>query len=167
MSSQPNPFCNMTLDDIDAWVAGPTADAGKKIQKKGGVSELSLTEDGDLLAWVKGSPRLAVMVFFEDQILTSVCSCSMTSTCEHAVAAAYEALKMDEEGTGLPVVSEEDERLTQLNDLNDAPSKIDDYLNTLSRDDLINLILDLSDDIPGLEEEITCRIEDAFDEAEI
>lgn len=167
MSSQPNPFCSMTSDDIDAWVAGPTADAGKNIQEKGDVSELSLTEEGDLLAWVEGSPRHAVMVFFEDQILTSVCSCPKTSTCEHAVAAAYEALHMGSEESELPLVTEEDERLALLNDLNDEPSKVDDYLNSLSSDDLINLILDLADDIPAVEEEITCRIEDAFNEAEI
>jgi uncharacterized Zn finger protein len=167
MPNQLNPFRNMTLDDIDAWVEGPTADAGKKIHTKGDVSELALTEDGDLLAWVKGSPRHAVMVFFDDQILTSVCSCDKPNACEHAVATAFEALHMGSQEIELPVVTEDDERLTLLNDLNDEPLEIDHYLNTLSRDDLINLILDLADDIPAVEEDLSCRAKEAFNEGEI
>ena len=40
MPSQLNPFRSMTSDDIDAWVEGPTADAGKKIHEKGDVNDL-------------------------------------------------------------------------------------------------------------------------------
>ncbi len=167
MSRQPNPFSNLTSDDIDAWVEGSTADAGKKIHEKGGISDLSLTEDGDLLAWVDGSARHAVMVFFEDQILSSVCTCPKSTSCEHAVAVAYESLLLDPDGIDLPAASEEDERLSLLSDLNDEPSQVDHYLNSLSRDALIELILDLTDEIPEVDEELTCRMDEAFSEDEI
>ncbi|BCS96783.1 hypothetical protein DSLASN_24150 [Desulfoluna limicola] len=167
MSRQPNPFSNLAPDDIDAWVEGSTADAGRIIHEKGGVSDLSLTEDGDLLAWVEGSARHAVMVFFEDQILTSVCTCAKATACEHAVAVAYESLLLDPDGIALPAASEDDERLTLLSDLNDEASQVDLYLSSLSRDELIELILDLTDDIPEVDEELTCRMEEAFSEDEI
>lgn len=162
MSRQLNPFRNMTLDDIDAWIEGPTADAGRKIHDQGGVSDLSLTEDGDLLAWVEGTPRHAVMVFFEDQILTSVCSCAQGNACKHAVAATYEYLLLDSEEVELPAATEDDERLAMLNDLNDETSEVDDYLNGLSRGELIDLILDLADDIPDVDDELAYRAEEAF-----
>ncbi len=164
MSHQPNPFINITLDDIDAWVEGSTADTGKEIQQQGGINHLCLTEDGDLLAWVEGSSRHAVMIFFEDQILTSVCSCAAQGACKHAVAAVYEALYLNSQKISLPVTNEDDERLTLLSDLNDPPSQVDLYLNTLTRDELINLVFDLADEIPSVEEEISCRMEEILTE---
>ena len=163
MSHQPNPFINMTLDDIDAWVEGSTAKIGQKIQKKGGVSKLSLTEDGDLLAWVEGSLRHAVMVFFDDQILSSVCSCDSQGACEHAAAVVYESLRLNTEKKALPIAPEDDERLTLLSDLNEAPSAMDLFLSSLSQDELIDLLLDLADEHPAVEEEIACRMEEAYD----
>ena len=163
MSHQPNPFINMTLDDIDAWVEGSTADTGKKIQQQGGISNICLTEDGDLLAWVEGTSRHAVMIFFEDQILTSACSCTAPGACKHAVAAVYEALYLNSEKIVLPLTNEDDERLTLLSDLNETPSEMDLYLNGLSRDELMDLIFDLANEIPSVEEELSCRMDEIFD----
>lgn len=162
MSRQPNPFCHLTLDDIDAWIEGPTADAGKILHQKGRIVDLSLTEDGDLLAWVEGSPRHAVMIFFEDQALTSVCSCSKINACEHAAAAAYEYLRLASEKIKLPQATEDDARLNLLNELNTEPSEVETYLHQLSREQLLDLILDLADELPAVDEELAFRAEESF-----
>ncbi|WP_300668174.1 SWIM zinc finger family protein [Desulfoluna sp.] len=163
MSHHPNPFRNLTLDDIDAWIEDPAAKAGKKIHRQGNVIDLSLTEDGDLLAWVEGSPRHAVMIFFEDQTLTSVCSCPKGGACEHAAAAAFEYISLNSKKIKLPIATENDERLNLLNDMNLEVSGAEDYLQQLSRDQLLDLILDLADEFPDVDEELAFRSQESFD----
>ncbi|SCY75644.1 hypothetical protein [Desulfoluna spongiiphila] len=162
MTRHLNPFHSLTHDDIDAWIEGPTADKGKKLHETACVEGIALTEDGDLLAWVEDSARHAVMIFFEDQTLTSVCSCAGVNDCEHAAAAVYAYLAMMAGQEELPIATEDDDRLSLLNELTAEPSEIETYLRQLSREQLMDLVLDLADELPDVVDELSFRAEESF-----
>ena len=50
-------FKQLKWDDLEDWFEDAIIDRGHKYQKQGLVSDLSLTDNGDLIAWVSGTNR--------------------------------------------------------------------------------------------------------------
>ena len=87
-----DPFEGLTWNDLTAWAGNKIVDRGKSYQRSGYVEDLARTPDGSLVAWVEGTKRYAVRVFFEDDELESICTCPYWDTCKHAVAVVVEYL---------------------------------------------------------------------------
>ncbi|MBW1816849.1 MAG: SWIM zinc finger domain-containing protein [Deltaproteobacteria bacterium] len=80
-------FSDLTWNDFEKWAGGKILSRGKNYQRQGRVSDLAVTEDGRLIAWVAGSKRYATRVVMDDDGLPdSICSCPYTFDCKHGVA---------------------------------------------------------------------------------
>ena len=120
-------FENITWRDLDEWAGNKIVSRGKSYQRQGAVSDLVITEDGGLLAWVIGSKRYATKVVVnEEEQLESFCTCPYEWTCKHAVAMVIEYLKRIENSKPIPRAKTDDERLELLGG---------EYLNSKSEDE--------------------------------
>jgi hypothetical protein len=52
-------FSDLTWNDIEEWAGGKIVSRGKSYQRQGRVSDLAVTDDGSLIAWVDGTVRYA------------------------------------------------------------------------------------------------------------
>ena len=67
-------FIGVTWDDLYDWAGSKIVARGKNYQKAGRVSDLAVTEDGGLLAWVKGTETYATKVYWtEEDLPESIC----------------------------------------------------------------------------------------------
>ena len=90
-------FSGLTWNDIEAWASGTIASRGKNYQRQGRVSDLVVTDDGSLIAWVDGSARYVTRVVMdEDGLPDSICTCPYQWDCKHGVAVVLEYLKQIE-----------------------------------------------------------------------
>ena len=72
-----DPFSDLTWNDIEEWAGGKIVSRGKSYQRQGLVSDLVITDDNSLIAWVDGTKRYAARVVVdEDRLLDSVCTWS-------------------------------------------------------------------------------------------
>jgi uncharacterized Zn finger protein len=55
-----NPWARLTWDDLDRWAGARSISRGRGYQRA--VSELAMSADGQLLAWVQGTHRYATTV---------------------------------------------------------------------------------------------------------
>ena len=102
-------FANLAWQDLEDWAGTRVVGRGKGY--KGEVEDLSVTENGFLLAWVHGSRKYATKVGFNDNgKLSSICSCPYGSSCKHAVAMILVFLDTVKKGETLPVADSDDRR---------------------------------------------------------
>ena len=52
---------------MEEWAGGKIASRGKSYQRQGLVSDLAITDDGGLIAWVEGKERYAVKVVMNEE----------------------------------------------------------------------------------------------------
>lgn len=87
-------YKKLTWDDLVDWFEDRIVDRGQKYQKQGRVSDLSTTQDGNLIAWVEGTKRYATTVeITEGELLDSWCTCPYAADCKHGVAVILEYLE--------------------------------------------------------------------------
>ncbi|MBN1843845.1 MAG: hypothetical protein JW883_16390 [Deltaproteobacteria bacterium] len=55
-------FSDLTWNDIEEWAGGKIVARGKSYQRQGRVSDLAVTDNGAMLAWVDGTERYATRV---------------------------------------------------------------------------------------------------------
>jgi uncharacterized Zn finger protein len=73
------------------------------IKRQGRVSDLAVTDDGSLIAWVDGTERYATRVVMdEDGLPDSICTCPYGLDCKHGVAVVIEYLKRIENNRRVP-----------------------------------------------------------------
>ncbi|MBW2027982.1 MAG: SWIM zinc finger domain-containing protein [Deltaproteobacteria bacterium] len=162
-----DPFKELTWADLEEWAGGTIVSRGKAYQRGGHVKELAKTGDGKLVAWVQGRARYALMVYFQDGTLESLCNCPYWTHCKHAVAAVLEYLDRIKKNREIPLVSKRDKRLQILKQLNgssfsavivgresliegtqDDPIKA--YLKGLEKEDLVQILVDLARRYPDV-----------------
>lgn len=114
ISGKPEPFAELTWEDLDAWAGSRTATRGFDYQKKGLVHELARTPGGGFVAWVQGEARYATRVEWQNGKLVSTCSCPVGTACKHAVAVILAGLAELKEKRSPPAVDEADPRLLLL-----------------------------------------------------
>ena len=138
-----DPFSELTWDDLEKWAGSRIVARGRSYQRKGAVRELRRDEEGALVAWVAGSRRYATRVSIEgSKDLICECTCPYWTTCKHAVAVVVEYLEMAKSGTAAGRVEADDQRLEELEAINetddDTPLEFDvedpdeEYVETLS-----------------------------------
>ena len=127
-------FTDLTWDDLNEWAGNKIVSRGKSYQRQGLVSDLAVTDDGSLIAWVEGSQRYATRVVMdEDGVPDSICTCPYQLDCKHGVAVVVEYLKRIENDQRVPIAKQSDDRLELLEDEDWEDEPTDDE-NTMSED---------------------------------
>jgi uncharacterized Zn finger protein len=104
-----NRFSDLTWNDIEEWAGGKIVSRGKSYQRQGRVSDLAVTDDGSLIAWVDGTERYATRVVMdEDGLPDSICTCPYELDCKHGVAVVIEYLKQVENNRRVPKAKHDD-----------------------------------------------------------
>ena len=121
-ASQDQGWATLSWDDLTEWAGPRSVERGRAYQRQRRVHDLSISEDGWLLATVSGGERYAVTVWCEHfannfAVLYSRCTCPVgASGCKHAVAVVAEYLEMLGEDAETPVADQDDERWEMLAD---------------------------------------------------
>jgi len=165
-------FIDLTWSDIEEWAGGKIVSRGKSYQRQGRVSDLGMTSDGSLIAWVNGTKRYATRVDMgENGLPDSMCTCPYELDCKHGVAVVIEYLKRVENNRRVPKAKQEDNRLKLIEDedwddeLNDDESivsgdiqqDIGSFLKNKTKVELIALIHELAEQYPEMARELADR----------
>jgi len=165
-------FIDLTWSDIEEWAGGKIVLRGKSYQRQGRVSDLGMTSDGSLIAWVNGTKRYATRVDMgENGLPDSMCTCPYELDCKHGVAVVIEYLKRVENNRRVPKAKQEDNRLKLIEDedwddeLNDDESivsgdiqqDIGSFLKNKTKVELIALIHELAEQYPEMARELADR----------
>ncbi|MDY6837480.1 MAG: hypothetical protein SWH78_05865 [Thermodesulfobacteriota bacterium] len=165
-------FSDLTWNDIEEWAGGKIVSRGKSYQRQGRVSELAATDDGALIAWVKGTERYATRVIMdEDGLPDSICTCPYEFDCKHGVAVVIEYLKRVENNRRVSKANQDDRRLELLEseDWGDEPNDdedvapedirqdVDGFLKGKTKTQLIDLIHELAEQYPEMARDLTDR----------
>lgn len=151
-----DPFRSITWNDIEDWAGEAALARGARYQREGRVRQLGRTPDGGLVAWVDGTATYATLVGVEEGRLRSHCTCPVETSCKHAVAVLLEYRA----GVGtesVPPIAPSDTRLYLHGIVPPPDPRLRRYLETLSPDDLVDLLLALCDSYPDLRREIDDR----------
>ncbi len=152
-------FQQLTWDDLEDWFDDAIIDRGHKYQKQDRVSDLAVTDNGDLVAWVSGTLRYATTVEITDgNYLDSYCTCPYAINCKHGVAVVLEYLVCLKNSKAVPVCSNEDGRLYLLSDdlpdpdvdIKDARENMLGFLESRSKAELVDIIVTLSRQYPEI-----------------
>ncbi|EDN70680.1 conserved hypothetical protein [Beggiatoa sp. PS] len=165
--SKTEQFKALTWNELTNWAGTTIVSRGKTYQQGKHVSQLAKTPDGKLVAWVEGTQVYATQVGIDaNGSLDSTCSCPYWDTCKHAVAVVLEYLEHVKKSKNVPTTSNDDQRLLQSrsnweDDDNDFDDDDDDdledsednmttssifheYLENLTKEQLINLLEELA-----------------------
>jgi uncharacterized Zn finger protein len=169
---QADPFANLTWDDLEQWAGGKIVSRGERYQRQGRVSELAVTDDGDLVAWVSGTEEYATKVVMDEEGLPeSVCTCPYGANCKHGVAVVLEYLEQVGEDRRIPRASEGDERLVLLEGQGEGEMldegepglpepvrlEIEPFLQDKSKAQLVGLLLELAEEHPDIAQDLRDR----------
>jgi uncharacterized Zn finger protein len=127
-----DPFADLAWHDLDQWAGSRIVGRGRKYQQQGRVSKLAQTDQGTLIAWVKGTERYANIVMTDEVGLPeSTCTCPYGIDCKHGVAVVLEYLECLEKARRVPTADKNDERFQLLN-CDDFEDEWDPDVSTLS-----------------------------------
>jgi len=166
-------WSSVTWADLDDWAGSRAVSRGRAYQRRGAVSDLGISADGELLAWVVGTARYATRVRCRPQRargrearrLESSCSCPVVFGCKHAVATVVAALECIEGGEDLPRVASDDVRWNIAAGVGDGPARessakrsdLASYLKSLEKAELVELLLETSALHPEIEADLVHR----------
>jgi len=165
-------FVDLTWNDLEEWAGTRIVYRGKNYQRQGHVSDLAVTEDNGLVAWVDGTMRYAVKVSMEESgVPDSFCTCPYMFDCKHAVAVVIDYLKRIEENSAIPNASRDDTRLAMLEDFDlddglideevllseDMREKIDCFVKGKTKAQLIEFINEIAELYPEVAQDIADR----------
>lgn len=142
----------ITSDTLAAWAGEAVFQRGHAYYKAGKVRNIALASEGRVLATVDGTRKYATMLFRKSNgELASLCTCPYGARCKHAVALAYACLALFAEKRDFPLASDSDKRLLDLDitlpdetmrtDDSPSPQALEAALNTLSKKQLVALVL--------------------------
>jgi uncharacterized Zn finger protein len=165
-------FSDLTWNDIEEWAGGKIVSRGRSYQRQGRVSDLAVTDDGSLIAWVDGTERYATRVVMDENGLPdSICTCPYELDCKHGVAVVIEYLKWVENNRRVPKAKQDDDRLKLLEDgdRDDEPNDDENampedirqdilgFLKGKTKAQLIDLIHDLAGQYPEMARDLSDR----------
>ncbi|MCB1873945.1 MAG: SWIM zinc finger family protein [Gammaproteobacteria bacterium] len=168
----------LTFDDLQAWAGETILNRGKGYVKR--INQLSRIEDNTLAAWVIGSERYATSVRIGDAgDFEYFCSCPYSwGPCKHAVAVILAAAEQVKRKEIIPVLDEDQDLREALFGDSEEDGWIDDeweddkvahsstpqrtktqekfgkMLANKSREELLDLLVDLSSQFPEVRQHI-------------
>ena len=170
---QEQSWSSVTWADLDDWAGSRAVSRGRAYQRRGAVSDLGISADGELVAWVVGTTRYATRVRYRPPRahgrgagrLESACSCPVHFECKHAVATVVAALERIEDGEKLPRIATDDVRWDLAAGIPDRAgeassarrSDLASYLGSLEKTELVELLLETSALHPEIEADLVHR----------
>lgn len=177
-------WASLTWGDLNAWAGSRSTSRGRAYQKRGAVEGLVFTETGQLMATVQGNDSYTTLVWLTPSgkgkdALRSRCTCPVgASRCKHAVAVIAEFLHMLAGGEDVPVCedddrlgdlagsfdpdleSEDDEEdgLPALPKTSSEDTKIREYVEAKTREDLVTLVMELAGEYPKIKEQLSEKV---------
>ncbi len=170
-------FADLTWEDLKDWAGDRVVSRSKSYKRA--VEDLRVTADGALLAWVQGGDRYATLASMDAAgKLSSKCTCPYSwGPCKHAVAVILAYLDTEKNKQRPPKVVPDDERFAELAEAEDDMDDEDEagpdlsdvspvgkgnklvrkHLEGLSKNELVNLLLDGRDSIPELRQQLSDR----------
>ncbi len=169
----------LTFDDLHDWAGETILNRGKGYVKR--IDQLSRTKDNNLVAWVTGSERYATSVRVDnDGNFDDFCTCPYAwGPCKHAVAVVLAGAEHVREKQAIPPLDEdsalgqalfgepeedewiddeweEDNESVQFSTprRTKAQTKLASMLDNKSRDQLLDLLVDLSGRFPEVRQHI-------------
>ncbi len=149
---------SLTWNDLDAWAGNRSVSRGEAYQRQGRVKDLSLADDGRLLATVVGSQPYVTSAWLatkgrRHQQVESVCTCPVgVSGCKHAVAVLVDFLSMLADEREVPLAKPDDPRWSLFSDndelydeCSDEVVDFDDNRGLVSSNVKFNKLDDLND----------------------
>lgn len=130
-------FANLSWADLESWAGSKIVSRGQSYQRSKAVTDLAVTRERVLVAWVRGSRNYATKVSFEKGRLSSVCACPYGATCKHAVAVVLEYLDRLQKNADVSLVQKDDERIILLEDASLALDDDEEYLEDEEDDEFI------------------------------
>ena len=109
-----DPYAGLTWEDLEDWAGTTIVGRGRTYQRNSSVSDLGITPEGALIAYVLGSTRYVTQVVIQDGDLTSECTCPYWTNCKHAVAVVLEYLMCLKNDVAVPQIPQTDARLDML-----------------------------------------------------
>ena len=109
-----DPYADLTWEDLEDWAGTTIVGRGRTYQRNSSVSDLGITPEGTLIAYVQGSARYVTQVAIQDGDLTSECTCPYWTNCKHAVAVVLEYLMCLKNDVAIPEILQTDARLDHL-----------------------------------------------------
>ena len=109
-----DPYADLTWEDLEHWAGTTIVSRGRTYQRNSSVSDLGITPEGALIAYVLGSARYVTQVAIQEEDLTSECTCPYWANCKHAVAVVLEYLMCLKNDVAVPQISQTDPRLDRL-----------------------------------------------------
>ena len=107
-------FRELTWGDLTAWAGKDVLTAGRNLQRKGSVKQLSKTADGGLLTWIQAEEVFATHVGFDHEELFCHCACQEEGACEHGIATILEYIAYLKKNIPVPFAPSNDQRFFLL-----------------------------------------------------
>lgn len=156
----------LTFEELRDWSGDRILNRGRNYVKR--VERLSRTRDDTLVAWVSGSERYVTSVRLVDEgRFEWSCTCPYWEPCKHAVAVILAAAERVKDEQDIPLLEEDDELHQALAGdseqdqwLGEAPfhpgmpsgakilAAVENILGGRDRDELLQLLLDLTERFP-------------------
>lgn len=186
MSGPSDPIARLEPDEILDWAGKTTFSRGKGYQREGRVTDLVRGPGGSILATVEGTRPYRTGVRYRNG-LESSCTCPVGVSCKHAVAVILEYQSLINKQTEIPEPEDEDLLPEDYADLfPDGPDRaeidtagwstaihgrkkkqeraksqnlrIQKYLVTLPKEDLIAILEELAGEIPEVRQDLVDRL---------
>jgi len=169
----------LTFDDLHDWAGEKILNRGKSYVKQ--VDQLSRTGDNTLVAWVTGNERYATSVGVDEEgDFEYYCTCPYNwGPCKHAVAVVLTAVEYVKKKQPIPLLDEDNDLYEALygdseedNEWLDdewedddsphtstprhtkAQARVGKILEDKSREELLDLLVELSDRVPDVRQHI-------------
>jgi len=164
----------LTFEDLYDWAGEKIVNRGKSYVKQ--ADQLSRAEDNTLAAWVTGSERYATSVGIDAQgDFEYYCTCPYSwGPCKHAVAVILAAVDHVKKKQPIPLLDEDNDLREALYGNSDednewlddewenddsprrtkAQARIGKILESKSREELLDMLIELSDRIPDIRQHI-------------
>lgn len=162
----------LTFNELRDWAGDRILNRGRNYVKR--VDSLSRTGDDTLAAWVSGSERYATSVRLgDDGRFEWSCTCPYWDPCKHAVAVILAAAERIKDNKDIPLLEEDDELHQALSgdaeeddwgedetdragtpDGSKTRLTVEKILGQKNRDDLLQLLIELSERFPEVKRHI-------------
>jgi uncharacterized Zn finger protein len=123
----------LTWDILERWAGGRSVTRGRAYERQGRVKDLTISDDGRLLATVQGNERYVVSVWLNAgkkkyDTIESHCTCPVGDNCKHAVATVAAYLQALADGTTTLKTDADDPRWSKLSGDNaESEDDLDDW----------------------------------------
>ncbi|MFY1111206.1 MAG: SWIM zinc finger family protein [Methanosarcinaceae archaeon] len=162
-SENSDPFRKLKWSEIEEWAGSRATSKGEDYKRSGRVEEIKRTQEGGLLAMVRGRREYFTEVSLEDGKLSSVCTCPVGGDCKHGVATVLEYLNLLQHGIKVPLLSENDLLLLRVRKMHEGPEAFEsrktrksprpplrEWLDRLEKAELIDILVEFSEKSPSL-----------------